>query len=89
MNDPMADFAALFLENNFTEENQDFVLNLYFDGNIPTNTNERILCYKILWDYLWAQWTVIKESKGDDFGSYGIDRYRRAIDSLKSLNITK
>ena len=40
----------------------------------------------ILWDYLWAQWTVIKEAKGDDFGTYGIERYNRAVSNLKNIN---
>lgn len=87
MNDPMADFAALFIEAGFADENQDYILNQYFDGNIPVNVYQKILCYKILWDYLWAQWTVIKEAKGDDFGTYGKDRYQRAIRNL--VNIKK
>ena len=82
MNDPMADLAALFLESEFSKENQDYILTKYFDGNIPDNAYEKILCYQILWDYLWAQWTVIKEAKGDDFGTYGRDRYQRAINQL-------
>lgn len=85
MNDPMADFAALFLEAGFTAENKDYILIKYFNGNIPNNVYQKILCYQILWDYLWAQWTVIKEAKGDDFGTYGKDRYYRAIDSLKKI----
>ena len=87
MNDPMADFAALFLESNFPEETEDYFLNKYYSGVIPDNIRERILCYKILWDTLWAQWTVIKEACGDDFGTYGIDRYNRAINNFNYLNI--
>ena len=85
MNDPMADFAALFLESSFTPENQDYILSRYFGGPTPDHTQERILCYQILWDTLWAQWTVIKEAKGDDFGSYGIDRYNRAKSNFNKL----
>lgn len=87
MNDPMADFAALFIEAGFEKENEDYILEKYFDGDIPDNAREKILCYQILWDYLWAQWTVIKEAKGDDFGSYGIDRFNRAISNLKRINL--
>lgn len=86
-NDPMADFAALFLESDFSIENQDYVLKHYFSGDLPENTKEKILCYQILWDYLWAQWTVIKEANGDDFGTYGIDRYNRA--KINLLKISK
>lgn len=87
MNDPMADFAALFVEAGFEKENEDYILNKYFGGEIPPSTREKILCYQILWDYLWAQWTVIKEAKGDDFGTYGIDRFNRAITNLQRINL--
>lgn len=85
MNDPMADFAALFIEAGFEKENEDYILSKYFEGNIPDGTYEKILCYQILWDYLWAQWTIIKEANGDDFGTYGIDRFNRAISNLKRI----
>ena len=85
MNAPMAVVAALFIEADFTKENQDYILDKYFNGNTPVNVFQKILCYMILWDYLWAQWTVIKEAKGDDFGTYGRDRYERAIKNLKKI----
>lgn len=85
MNDPMADFAALFLEADFAKENENYILGKYFDGEIPAEVPEKILCYQILWDYLWAQWTVIKEAKGDDFGTYGQDRFNRAKENLKRI----
>jgi thiamine kinase-like enzyme len=81
----MADFAALFLESDFPEETQDYFLDKYYSGNVPAGIKERILCYEILWDALWAQWTVIKEACGDDFGSYGLDRYTRAKENYKQL----
>lgn len=85
MNDPMADFAALFIEAGFEPENQDYILKKYFNGPIPPEAREKILCYQILWDCLWAQWTVIKEAKGDDFGTYGIDRFNRAKNNLLKI----
>lgn len=89
MNDPMADFAALFVEANFEKENEDYILDKYFNGDIPPEAREKILCYEILWDYLWAQWTVIKEAKGDDFGTYGQDRFNRAIANLQIIKNNK
>lgn len=82
MNDPMADMAALFLEAGFSEENREYFLNRYFCGSVPENTRLKIHYYQILWDYLWSQWTVIKEAQGDDFGSYGQDRFDRARKNL-------
>ena len=49
--------------------------------------NRKIFVYQILMDYLWAVWTVIKEAQGDDFGTYGRDRYNRAIENLKKIDL--
>lgn len=87
MNDPMWDIAALFLENNFSEENQDYFLSHYFNGNEPENARKKIFVYQILMDWLWSLWTVIKEAQGDDFGTYGMDRYTRAIENLKKIEL--
>lgn len=87
MNDPMWDIAALFLENNFSEENQDYFLSHYFNGKEPENARKKIFVYQILMDWLWALWTVIKEAQGDDFGTYGVDRYTRAIENLKKIEL--
>ena len=87
MNDPMWDIAALFLESNFTDESKDYFLSHYFDGNEPENARKKILIYQILMDYLWTVWTCIKEVQGDDFGTYGMDRYTRAIENLKKIDL--
>lgn len=85
MNDPHWEFAALFLESDFSEDSEDFFLDCYFDGNVPKDTKEKIEVYKFLMDMLWSLWTVIKEAKGDDFGTYGIDRFNRGIETLKRI----
>ena len=78
-NDPMFDVAALFLENDFTPEDEELFFHYYYgDGQQPASSREKILIFKILQDYLWSIWTVLKESRGDDFGSYGLDRFTRA-----------
>ena len=87
MNDPMWDIAALFLESNFTDESKDYFLSHYFDGNEPENARKKILVYQILMDYLWTVWTCIKGAQGDDFGTYGMDRYTRAIENLKKIDL--
>lgn len=87
INDPMADFAALFIEAGFTEDNEDFILKEYFDDNIiPSTAKQKILIYEILFDYLWAIWTVIKEANGNNYETYGQDRFNRSIENLQKLN---
>lgn len=84
MNDPMWDIAAHSLENNFSEDEEELFLKIYFGGNVEEKYKKRILINKVYQDFLWSIWTNIKEAKGDDFGSYGLDRYNRA---KKNLNI--
>ena len=83
----MADIAALFLESSFSEENQTRFLNLYFEGEIPPTAIKKIRYYQLLWDFLWAQWTIIKEARGDNFGTYGKDHYYRGVHNLTSTRI--
>lgn len=87
MNDPMWDLAALFLENEFSQEEQDYFVNCYFDGQESSIARRKIFAYQILMDYLWSVWTCVKEVQGDDFGSYGMDRYTRAINNLKMIDL--
>ncbi len=85
MNDPMWDFAAMFLESDFTEDNRNCVLELYSGHPATSRMKEKILIYQILMDILWSIWTCIKEAQGDDFGSYGTMRFNRALNNLKKI----
>lgn len=85
MNDPMWDVAAHCLECEFSEDEEELFLNLYFNGSVNEKYRKKILIYKICQDFLWSIWTNIKEAKGDDFGSYGQDRYNRAKYNLQKL----
>ena len=83
MNDPMWDLAALFLESEFTpEEEADFLA--YYEGDKTPVSREKIRIHKILQDIIWSLWTIYKEENGADFGDYGISRYNRAVKELQS-----
>jgi len=83
MNDPMWDLAALFLESEFTpEEEADFLA--YYESDKTPISREKIRIYKILQDIIWSLWTIYKEENGADFGDYGITRYNRAVKELQS-----
>lgn len=85
MNDPMWDLAAHSLESNFDEREENMFLENYFEKNIKKEDYLRIGCYKVLQDFLWSIWTILKEETGDDFGTYGVDRYTRGILKLKEI----
>ena len=81
MNDPMWDLAALFLESEFTRQEEEAFLSHYESEQIPVS-REKITIYKILQDAIWSLWTVYKEEQGADFGDYGVSRYQRAVKGL-------
>ena len=81
MNDPMWDLAALFLESEFTSQEEEAFLSYYESDQTPVS-REKIAIYKILQDAIWSLWTVYKEEQGADFGDYGVSRYQRAIKGL-------
>lgn len=85
MNDPMWDLAAHSIECGFSEDDEELYLQYYFECMPEEKYLKRILIYKICQDFLWSIWTNIKEAKGDDFGTYGIDRYNRAKTNLKKI----
>ena len=81
MNDPMWDLAALFLESEFTPQEEEEFLSHYESEQTPVS-REKIAIYKILQDAIWSLWTVYKEEQGADFGDYGVSRYQRAVKGL-------
>lgn len=83
MNDPMWDLAALFLESEFTTQEEEAFLSHYESDQTPVS-REKIAIYKILQDTIWSLWTVYKEEQGADFGDYGVNRYQRAVKGLAS-----
>ncbi|HFV3379403.1 TPA: choline kinase LicA [Streptococcus pneumoniae] len=83
MNDPMWDLAALFLESEFTSQEEETFLSHYESDQTPVS-HEKIAIYKILQDTIWSLWTVSKEEQGEDFGDYGVNRYQRAVKGLAS-----
>ena len=82
MNDPMWDLAALFLESEFTPQEEEAFLSHYESDKTPVS-REKITIYKILQDAIWSLWTVYKEEQGAYFGDYGLTRYQRAVKGLK------
>lgn len=83
MNDPMWDLAALFLESEFTTQEEEAFLSHYESDQTPVS-REKIAIYKILQDTIWSLWAVYKEEQGADFGDYGVNRYQRAVKGLTS-----
>jgi thiamine kinase-like enzyme/choline kinase/predicted transcriptional regulator len=83
MNDPMWDIAWYSMESELTPEEEELYLTLYLQkDDIPLEIQQRMIMNKIFQDFLWTIWTIIKEAKGDDFGTYGTDLLNRCRKNL-------
>ncbi|BBD23438.1 NTP transferase domain-containing protein [Streptococcus constellatus] len=79
MNDPVWDLANHSIECNFTNAQEQQLLETYYQTKeLPPLIELKVLAYKICSDFVWSAWTIFKESRGDNFGSYGKDRLERA-----------
>jgi thiamine kinase-like enzyme/choline kinase/predicted transcriptional regulator len=87
MNDPLWDVAAFSMECEFSQMEEDMLLDVYFDGKVSEGSKERLLLNKIFQDFVWSVWTLYKEACGDDFGSYGIHRYNRAKENIQRYHL--
>ena len=77
MFDPLWDLATLSLESGFDVQEEALFLGYYFEREATEEEKKRILIQKVFQDYLWSLWALFKGAKGDDFGSYGNDRFER------------
>ncbi|MGL4873757.1 MAG: LPS biosynthesis choline kinase, partial [Clostridium sp.] len=69
----------------FSEKDDELLLNYYLNSKVDDFSRNRFLMNKILQDILWSLWTIIKENEGENFGTYGIDRYKRGLANLEKL----
>jgi len=85
-NDPIWDLAAHALESDFSLDEELLLLEKYFGEAVVNEIHYvKMLIFQICQDFLWSLWTNIKEAKGEDFGTYGMDRYKRSIINLRRL----
>ena len=81
----MWDLAAHSIECEFSQEDEELMLKMYFEGKEDKNSKNRLQIYKICQDLLWSIWTRIKEEQGEDFGTYGLDRFNRCKKALNKV----
>lgn len=83
-NDPMWDVAAHLLECGFEEAEEELFLKIYFENReVQPVQKQKIALYKICQDVLWSAWTIAKEAVGEEFGTYGQERFARAQKNRK------
>jgi thiamine kinase-like enzyme len=79
-NDPMWDLGDVSVEGLFSPEQDEALLQAYFDGDPPPDQRGRMVAYKALCDLLWTLWGVIQFVNGnpaEDFWAYAVGRFER------------
>lgn len=84
MNDPMWDLASYSLRCDFSKDEEETLLELYFKGDYEEHYRSRVAIYKICQDLLWAIWALYKETQGEEYSEYALQRYNRAKKALLS-----
>lgn len=82
MQDPHLDIAMFAVYSNYSKEQADHLIDLYFEdeGGCDKTTRVKIYCYIAAAGLLWSNWTGYKEKHGIEYGAYGEEQYRYARD---------
>ena len=91
-NDPMWDLGDLVIEAEMDLEQEQALIEAYFDGNVPNVEHGRIVIYKAMCDLLWTLWGVIQhvnDNPADDFWSYAVKRFDRCKILMESNSFSQ
>ncbi|MFQ5985525.1 MAG: phosphotransferase [Alphaproteobacteria bacterium] len=80
MNDPMWDLGDVSVEAEFGDEQDDALMDAYFDGEPPAAQVGRMVLYKAMSDLIGTLWGVIQvvnENRAEDFWAYAVNRFER------------
>ena len=79
-NDPMWDLGDVSVEAAFGPDQDEALLQAYFDGAPTANDRGRMVLYKAMCDLLWTLWGIIQyvnKNPADDFWGYAVNRFER------------
>ncbi len=77
-NDAMWDLGDLSVEAKFDSQQDDALLEAYFDGPVPSDKRARMIMYKAMCDLLWTLWGAIQaanDNPAEDFRAYAEGRF--------------
>lgn len=80
MQDPHVDIAMFSVYANYSKEEIDTLIDIYFEDHCPAKTRIKIYAYTALCGLLWSNWCEYKKQLGVDFGEYAANQYQYAKD---------
>lgn len=78
MCDPHFDVAIFCIFAEYSKEQIDQVIDIYFDGKTSDISRLKVYIYAAIGGFLWSVWSEYKANMGVDFGDYTIKQYRYA-----------
>lgn len=82
MQDPHIDIAMFCVYSNYSREQVDRLIDLYFDGCCSSLIRKKIYCYIAACGLLWSNWCEYKHLLGVDYGEYAQQQYQYAKDYI-------
>ncbi|QCD45640.1 choline kinase family protein [Campylobacter mucosalis] len=80
LNDPAWDVASLFVESDFSNDEEERFLGLY---GADLGLKSKIEIYKSVQDILWTAWSLVKISNGDEsYTNYAKKRLKSALERV-------
>lgn len=87
MNDSMWDLADLSIEAGLNIQQEEFLLEVYFNRLVTSNERKRFWANKLYLDYLWTLWGKTRVPfDGEPMEQYAMERYTRLKDNLHKFN---
>ena len=83
MQDPHVDIAMFSIYSLYSKEQVDYLIDLYFKGEVSSVIRTKIYAYIASAGLLWSNWCEYKRSLGIDFGEYSLCQYRYAKEYSK------
>lgn len=90
MNEAMWDLSCLSIEANFSQKNDEELLNVYYDCEVTVDEKKRFIAAKLYVDYLWTLWGLTRVPfDGQFMKEYADTRYARLKKNIEAYRKIK
>ena len=79
INDPANDLACILCRDNYTSEQTERYLKVYFGRELTADEHRHYIAYIAISGFYWFCWGLYKGSVGDDDGFFFLPAYRNCV----------
>lgn len=79
VNDPANDIACILCRGNYSDEEIEKYLNVYYNRNLTKQEHRHCIAYIAICAFYWFCWGLYKGSVGDDDGFFFLPAYRNCL----------